>query len=249
MRLLVFRHGIAEDHAADGTDASRALTGQGVERTRAAARGLAAFTDPPDVILSSPKTRALQTAREAGAAFGRDVEVLAALADGPPAETLRALAARTEEAVMIVGHEPMLSELVEQAYQEIGGRPASIAVPLAERLEQRARSSPARRCRADRAHRSRPSGAADRRSRRRRASWATTRGSRARASTWLKRSAARRCTAFAASRGRRRRPRSRRLVERIGGRREPLQSGSAAQRIGIGELRQQQPIGSCRQAL
>jgi phosphohistidine phosphatase len=115
MRLLVFRHGIAEDHAADGTDASRALTGQGVERTRAAARGLAAFTDPPDVILTSPKTRALQTAREAGAAFGRDVEVLAALADGPPAETLRALAARSEQAVMIVGHEPMLSELVEQA--------------------------------------------------------------------------------------------------------------------------------------
>jgi phosphohistidine phosphatase len=115
MRLLVFRHGIAEDHAADGTDASRVLTGQGVARTRAAARGLAAFADPPDVILSSPKTRALQTAREAGAAFGRDVEVLAALADGPPAETLRALAARTEETVMIVGHEPMLSELVEQA--------------------------------------------------------------------------------------------------------------------------------------
>jgi phosphohistidine phosphatase len=114
MRLLVFRHGIAEDHAADGTDASRALTDQGVKRTRAAARGLAAFTEAPDVILSSPKTRALQTAREAGAAFGCGVEVLAALADGPPTETLRALAARTEGTVMIVGHEPMLSELVEQ---------------------------------------------------------------------------------------------------------------------------------------
>jgi phosphohistidine phosphatase len=114
MRLLVFRHGIAEDRSSDGTDASRELTGHGVARTRAAARGLAAFADRPDVILSSPKTRALQTAREAAAAFGSEVEVLAELADGPPAEALRALAARTEGTVMIVGHEPMLSELVEQ---------------------------------------------------------------------------------------------------------------------------------------
>lgn len=115
MRLLVFRHGIAEDRSADGTDASRALTEHGVERTRAAARGLAAFADRPDVILSSPKTRALETAREAAAAFGRDVEVLDELADGPPDAVLRTLAARPEETVMIVGHEPMLSELVEQA--------------------------------------------------------------------------------------------------------------------------------------
>ena len=86
MRLLVFRHGIAEERSADGTDAARALTAQGVERTRAAARGLAAFADPPDVILSSPRTRALQTAREAAVAFGREVEVLVALSDGPPAE-------------------------------------------------------------------------------------------------------------------------------------------------------------------
>ena len=114
MRLLVFRHGIAEDHSADGTDAARALTAQGVERTAAAARGLAAFADSPDVILSSPKTRALETARAAAAAFGGEVEVVAELADGAPTEALRALAARTEATVMIVGHEPMLSELIEQ---------------------------------------------------------------------------------------------------------------------------------------
>jgi phosphohistidine phosphatase len=120
MRLLVFRHGIAEDGSADGSDASRKLTDQGVERTRAAARGLAAIADRPDVILSSPKTRALQTAQAAAAAFGREVEVLAELASGPPAEALRALAARAEETVMIVGHEPMLSELVEQVCT--GGR-------------------------------------------------------------------------------------------------------------------------------
>jgi phosphohistidine phosphatase len=120
MRLLVFRHGIAEDHSADGTDSARVLTAEGVERTRAAARGLARIADPPDVILTSPKVRAVQTADEAAAAFGRPVEVLQALADGPPDETLTALAARGEQAVMIVGHEPMLSELIEQACT--GGR-------------------------------------------------------------------------------------------------------------------------------
>jgi len=114
MRLLVFRHGIAEDQAADGSDASRELTPEGVERTRAAARGLAAIASPPDVILTSPKVRAMQTAREAEAAFPAKLEVLDDLADGPPGAALRALAARSEQTVMIVGHEPMLSELIEQ---------------------------------------------------------------------------------------------------------------------------------------
>jgi phosphohistidine phosphatase len=120
MRLFVFRHGIAEEHAADGTDASRVLTSEGLERTRAAARGLHRIADPLDVILTSPKMRALQTANEAGAAFRCAVELLEALSGGPPEATLRALAARGERAVMVVGHEPMLSELVEQVCT--GGR-------------------------------------------------------------------------------------------------------------------------------
>jgi phosphohistidine phosphatase len=122
VRLLVFRHGIAEDHSADGTDAARALTDHGVERTRAAARGLARVAQAPDAILSSPKVRALQTAREAAAVFGREVEIMESLADGPPEPALAALAARPEASAMIVGHEPMLSELIEQVCT--GGRRA-----------------------------------------------------------------------------------------------------------------------------
>ena len=121
MRLLVFRHGIAEDIAADGTDASRVLTPEGVKRTRKAARALARLCDPPDVILTSPKARARQTADAAKEAFGSPVEVLDELADGPPGPALAALAGRSDETVMIVGHEPMLSELVEQVCT--GGRP------------------------------------------------------------------------------------------------------------------------------
>jgi phosphohistidine phosphatase len=114
MRLLVFRHGIAEDTAADGTDAARVLTADGVARTRKAARALARLCDPPDVILTSPKARARQTADAAAEAFGSPIEVLDELADGPPEPALRALARRSEGTVMIVGHEPMLSELVER---------------------------------------------------------------------------------------------------------------------------------------
>jgi len=115
MRLLVFRHGIAEDRAADGTDASRVLTKEGVARTRAAARGLTRVAGAADVILTSPKVRAVQTAHEAARASGAPVEELAELADGPPGLALRALAGRSEQTIMIVGHEPMLSELVEAA--------------------------------------------------------------------------------------------------------------------------------------
>ncbi len=74
------------------------------------------------MILTSPKARARQTAEAAAEAFGRPVEVLDELVDGPPAPVLQALAARPEDTVMIVGHEPMLSELVEQVCT--GGRPA-----------------------------------------------------------------------------------------------------------------------------
>jgi phosphohistidine phosphatase len=120
VRLLVFRHGIAEDTAADGTDASRVLTAEGVSRTRKAARALTRLSDAPEVILTSPKARARQTAEAAAEAFGSPIEVLDELADGPPEPVLRALARRSEETVMIVGHEPMLSELVEHVCT--GGR-------------------------------------------------------------------------------------------------------------------------------
>jgi phosphohistidine phosphatase len=120
VRLLVFRHGIAEDTAADGTDASRVLTAEGVSRTRKAARALTRLFDAPEVILTSPKARARQTAEAAAEAFGSPIEVLDELADGPPEPVLRALARRSEETVMIVGHEPMLSELVEHVCT--GGR-------------------------------------------------------------------------------------------------------------------------------
>lgn len=114
MQLILFRHGIAEDRAADGTDASRALTAEGVEKTRAAAAGLARLIERPDAILTSPKVRAMQTAQIVGEALGRPPEVLHALAGESVERVHQALARRREALLIAVGHEPTLSRLIER---------------------------------------------------------------------------------------------------------------------------------------
>jgi phosphohistidine phosphatase len=113
MQLLLFRHGIAEDHGPDGTDASRRLTREGIEKTTEAARGLAKIADAPGVILTSPKVRAKQTADIVAEAFGERPETLDALAEEDLDAILRALAKRDEERILVVGHEPTFSRLVE----------------------------------------------------------------------------------------------------------------------------------------
>jgi len=114
MQLILFRHGIAEPRRPEIDDATRELTEEGVERTRLAARGLLAFADAPDVILTSPKIRAAQTAAIAGEALGREVETLTVLAEDDARAIIDALAQREESAIMIVGHEPTFSTIVER---------------------------------------------------------------------------------------------------------------------------------------
>lgn len=111
MELIIFRHGLAEDVGPDGKDASRRLTAEGQEKTLAAARGLAEIIDRPSVILASPKVRAMQTAKILGKVFDRTPVEMALLAEGPAARVAPVLAKREEPSVMIVGHEPTLSEL------------------------------------------------------------------------------------------------------------------------------------------
>jgi phosphohistidine phosphatase len=114
MNILIFRHGIAEAISADGDDASRPLTRDGITKTREAARGLARLVDPPGVILTSPKVRAVQTADLLGRVFELKPEVLDVLATGSPQEIIRRLSRRKEESMFLVGHEPTLGELIEQ---------------------------------------------------------------------------------------------------------------------------------------
>jgi len=113
MQLYVFRHGIAEPGRADQPDADRPLSALGIERTLTAARGLARFADRPGVILTSPKDRARQTAGILGDVFDLTPQIASVLADGSAVDVIHMLRQRDEDRVLIVGHEPTLSEVIE----------------------------------------------------------------------------------------------------------------------------------------
>ena len=114
MKLYVMRHGPAEDYAASGRDFDRALTASGRDRVRAVAQKLREMDEAPKLVVASPLVRAQQTAdivvRELGLA---PVETERDIAPGGDAPTfVRAAAAAGKKRLMVVGHEPDLSELV-----------------------------------------------------------------------------------------------------------------------------------------
>jgi phosphohistidine phosphatase len=116
MMLYVMRHALAEDAAAGVDDAARHLTEKGRERTRAAAAGMRAMGIVPDVILTSPLARALETAELIAAAYDghQAAQVRPALGIGPSvADAIAAIVpfARHDN-VIIVGHEPQLTAMI-----------------------------------------------------------------------------------------------------------------------------------------
>jgi len=64
MQLYIVRHGIAIDREdpKSPSDPERFLTAEGLKKTRDVARGFASLKISPDVFLSSPYVRAMQTA-------------------------------------------------------------------------------------------------------------------------------------------------------------------------------------------
>jgi phosphohistidine phosphatase len=113
MMLYVVRHAIAEDAPAGGDDAARRLTPGGRRKMQTIVRGLRELAVEPDVLLTSPLVRAVETARLVAAGLRRAAEpreLDALVPDVAPADTLKALrlAGRSQH-VMIVGHEPNLS--------------------------------------------------------------------------------------------------------------------------------------------
>jgi phosphohistidine phosphatase len=109
MQIIFVRHGIAEEHSRDGKDESRRLTEQGQKRTAQAARGLATLIDPPDLVYTSPKVRAMQTAQIVASMFELEPRTLLSLAQGSASHVLNDVARLKARSVMLVGHEPTLS--------------------------------------------------------------------------------------------------------------------------------------------
>ena len=115
--LILLRHAAAESRQVDGRDFDRALTAVGRAEAAAAARRLAALALRPPVLLTSPALRARATgdiiARRLGIAGAqvREDPVLY-LATVPALRAAIARTAATVDCLLLIGHNPGLSELV-----------------------------------------------------------------------------------------------------------------------------------------
>ena len=113
IKLWVLRHGDAEDPGPGTDDFDRNLTSTGREEATAAGRALVATGVKPDLVLSSPRVRARQTAELATAELGIGFEIHEPLSGGFRAEdALSVLAERDGETVLLVGHMPDLAIVV-----------------------------------------------------------------------------------------------------------------------------------------
>lgn len=123
MELLLLRHGRAEDHGSDGSDFSRALVGKGIEQARYVAHILGASNSLPDLVLTSPLVRAKQTAD----AFTEEAQMPGAVVQSwlacgmTPELAMQELTAYPDfKRIMIVGHEPDFSRLIQYSLGAFG---------------------------------------------------------------------------------------------------------------------------------
>lgn len=114
-RLFLVRHAIAEERGPSWPDDSkRPLTAKGAERMGEVARGLVAAGVEFDEILTSPFTRAQQTAEILAKACTEPPKVTNydALAGGTPSDVIDGLGRFSKRrSLALVGHEPWLGEL------------------------------------------------------------------------------------------------------------------------------------------
>lgn len=120
MRLYLMRHGIAigrEDPDCP-PEPERYLTPKGIQRTRAAARGLRALRLKPATLLASPFVRAVQTGEVVCEVLGLDSKQLrtteALRPEAKPARLAEELARLTGE-VICFGHAPQMDEFIAHA--------------------------------------------------------------------------------------------------------------------------------------
>jgi phosphohistidine phosphatase len=115
MDLYLLRHGIAANAQDSAPDGERPLTDKGNKRMRKAARGLRRLGVDCDAILTSPLARARQTADIVAAALGQEARLSVLDTLQPKSSTDELLASLHDYehcgSLMMVGHEPSLSQL------------------------------------------------------------------------------------------------------------------------------------------
>src|SRR5688572_29776567 len=112
-QLWFLRHGEAEPHGATDDD-GRALTERGREQSRAAGLALQALDVAFQYVFTSPKVRALDTAKLACPSLGCEPLVHEPLREGFVVREATALllAAGEDKRVLLVGHEPDFSQVI-----------------------------------------------------------------------------------------------------------------------------------------
>ena len=113
MELYLLRHAIAEEYRVGFPDSERALTAEGREKLADVMRVAAAAGLQPDVIVSSPYKRAMQTAEDAAKLLGYDEQILLSREITPagiPENAWQEVRELSEaDSVMLVSHEPFVS--------------------------------------------------------------------------------------------------------------------------------------------
>jgi phosphohistidine phosphatase len=127
MRVYLCRHAEA---APGEPDELRELTAEGVEQARALGAALAAYGEPPALVLSSPLIRARQTAAEIAHATGAPLRVEELLAPGATAASLVEAIAGAQGPVATVGHQPDCSEIALELTGVDPGFPAAGSIEL-----------------------------------------------------------------------------------------------------------------------
>ena len=126
MFLYLIRHAPAfeRDRKRWPDDRLRPLTPEGVKKFRKAAAGLGCLVDTVACVLTSPLARARQTAEILSAVtrwpHAREVEQLAP--GHTPEQVLAVVRAQAANSLVLVGHEPGLSELIAASVAGVGAR-------------------------------------------------------------------------------------------------------------------------------
>jgi phosphohistidine phosphatase len=122
MEIYVVRHGIAIDREDPKCppDPERYLTEEGIEKTKRVAAAVAAISATPDLLLSSPYVRAMQTAEIFAGALDypkqkiRRTDLL--LPGAEPTLFYRELAKDKQTSTLFIfGHAPQLDDLIASA--------------------------------------------------------------------------------------------------------------------------------------
>jgi 8-oxo-dGTP diphosphatase len=121
--IIALRHGKAEPHGPDGTDASRPLASRGIAQAASIAQGIAAYR--PARLISSPAARTLATIAPAARVTGLDVAESRAISESQAtpdavAALVETLVDRAQTAVLC-SHGPVLPWVVGAAVDAAGG--------------------------------------------------------------------------------------------------------------------------------